>query len=326
MAVAKVKKPVVKAPVPVKKPAPAAQPDSSSGEALAAVKTEYYAFNMQLDEALTGRTKFSLLDFLGDWWVSMTATERPDVDIPVNVIANAIRYAIVRRGYTKVGKIPGQLFTQNYEAAMRAAGGTPIAEAGFTQRSAELFRYEEVSVAGQTTVNLNKSEATMAVKKNTTANSGSSSSSKSKKTEGGPTVFGTICELLREGTHTDDDIEKTVTKKFAGRPFKRSYIAISRADINAGRRGDVPKNPIERLVDVNGKLTPASKAPKAEPTKKAHKKVDPANDPLKKLAGIDATKKVAAPAKKAAVAPVKKPAAASTPAAAPVKKPVPKKK
>ena len=95
-----------------------------------------------------------------------------------------------------------------------------------------------------------------------------------------------VCQMLVERKYTDEEILSTIKKEYQDRSEKqiKVYISCQRNDINAGRKKRfIVDSPIERLIKVDGKIIPKSQAP-AKPSKK---KIDPENDPLKKIAGID---------------------------------------
>ena len=101
--------------------------------------------------------------------------------------------------------------------------------------------------------------------------------------------FGCITRLVLEQKFTDDEIHAMVLKE-GHKAFPKSGVSVARWTINQSLTG----KKIERFVKVDGKLVPKSQAPKKVG---ARKKVDPANDPLKKLAGIAARPKAAKPKK-----------------------------
>jgi len=100
------------------------------------------------------------------------------------------------------------------------------------------------------------------------------------KREQGDTVNAYCRNLLLERKYTDEQVLEKVEKKYPDGKFKKQYIPCKRWDLNH----DGARPPIEKMVKVDGKLIPKSKAPKKSKTKKKYTKD---NDPLSKVAGID---------------------------------------
>lgn len=103
---------------------------------------------------------------------------------------------------------------------------------------------------------------------------------------------GFMTAMVLEKKFTDEQIYDMTVKKY--KVCRKPAISVARWTLNQALSKD---KQIERLVDVDGKNVPQSKAP-VKPKKSARKAVDPDKDPLKKLAGIVAHKKVAAKKKK----------------------------
>ncbi len=113
-----------------------------------------------------------------------------------------------------------------------------------------------------------------------------------EKKEGDMSRNGFMTAMVLEKKYTDEEIYEMTVKKY--KSCRKPAISVARWTLNQALSAD---KQIERLVKVDGKNIPQSKAP-AKPKKTARKVVDPAKDPLKKLAGIDVHKKAQAKAKK----------------------------
>ncbi len=103
---------------------------------------------------------------------------------------------------------------------------------------------------------------------------------------------GFMTAMVLEKKYTDEEIYEMTVKKY--KECRKPAISVARWTLNQALSAD---KQIERLVKVDGKNVPLSKAP-AKPKKSARKAVDPDKDPLKKVAGIDVHKKAKAKAKK----------------------------
>lgn len=91
--------------------------------------------------------------------------------------------------------------------------------------------------------------------------------------------------MLLDRKYTDEQILEAIQKQCPDKPFKKGQISCNRWDLN---NKDMVKPPIEKLVEVDGKLVPKSQLP----VKTKKKKYTEENDPLNKIAGIK-TKKMA---------------------------------
>lgn len=102
-----------------------------------------------------------------------------------------------------------------------------------------------------------------------------------------------IIESLLAGKFTDEEIVVKVRETMPEREEKKIMKMINdlRWNINQGRIkwASTPKDPIIRLVRVDGKLVPKSDAPKKSGSRKAKPKYTPETDPLNTIAGIDTT-------------------------------------
>jgi hypothetical protein len=95
-------------------------------------------------------------------------------------------------------------------------------------------------------------------------------------------------ELMLSRKYTDAQIVEKANKQFPDYQINTSFVSGSRWNLNRGGRGlTKPKTPVERMVEVDGKIVPASEKPK----RKTKKKYTEENDPLRKTAGINVHKK-----------------------------------
>lgn len=226
---------------------------------LQAAWREYQRFNGALEAVLAGKTTFSVVDFLRDNWRSYTGADYPTVTVPVREVAMAIRYLIMKRGYVAAAQPTSPLFEQNMTAALAAARGTPVEQAGFGERSLQQRKYDEQTPEGQTFINLNTKEATMATKK-TQQQPEDSVENVSKATE----ILNMAATFICSRQHTDDEIVGAVNAHHGTNAITAKKVARVRRRINSGRRAqygfEKPKEAYVRLVRVDDKLVPKVEA------------------------------------------------------------------
>lgn len=116
--------------------------------------------------------------------------------------------------------------------------------------------------------------------------------------ERGTTRNGLVVEMLLEKKFTDKQIKEAVNAKFAPLTLNPAAIPVARANLNK-----TLSEPIERLVEIDGKVMPKSEAP-AKEKGATRKKVDPDNDPLRKI-GVKVSEKPKAAAKPRVATPKK---------------------
>jgi hypothetical protein len=227
---------------------------------------EFQRFNNMVEACLSGKTAFSIVDYLRDNWRLYTGADYPSVPVPVCEVATAIRYIIMKRGYTAVGQQPTALFEQNMIASMAAACGVPVADAGFGARSLEQRKYEEESIAGRTVINLNTKEANMAAKK-TQQQPVDSVETSSKATQ----VLNMAATLICARQHSDEEIVAEVNAVHGAGALTPKKVGRVRRRINNGKRVqygfEKPKEAYCRLVRVDGKLVAKSEASEAKASK-----------------------------------------------------------
>ncbi len=100
-------------------------------------------------------------------------------------------------------------------------------------------------------------------------------------------------KMVKAQKYTDEQIVAEVNEKFpqyVGKKFDKKECDRTRWMIkNNLIHGIITADwPYESCVEFEGKIYPRSKKPR--PPKKSRAKVDPANDPLKKVAGVDVSK------------------------------------
>ena len=96
----------------------------------------------------------------------------------------------------------------------------------------------------------------------------------------GKTRNGLVVELLLERKYSDQQIRDKVNKSFSPLELNPVAITVARARLNEALSSG---QQIERLVEVDGKVIPKSKAPKTGKASKKRKPVDPKNDRLAKV-------------------------------------------
>ena len=131
-----------------------------------------------------------------------------------------------------------------------------------------------------------------------------------------------ITDMMCEQKHTDEMIIAAVEKAYPDERKGKAaeYLASTRSHFNNGKRTCATvKLPIVKLAMYEGKIVPASTIPKSAKTAKP--KIDHDNDPLKKIGGIDLSKK---PAEKSAVVTAKAPKPPKAAVATLAAKPAPK--
>jgi hypothetical protein len=198
-------------------------------------------------------------------------------DINANTAKLKIQYELMKRGYEKANVMLPQRFADNYKRV-------------FEGKETALDRCEKEGFLGNLTIN-----KTNSIQKE-------DDMSERKLTPNSIIVSG-----LTDRKFTDEEIVANVQREFPDEKDTKHLLTrvfLVRSAINGGRmlKDWAEKNGrIEKLVRVDGKLVAKTTLPKAEPKRKAKPTVDPANDPLKKTAGIDLAKKPTAKDKAANV-------------------------
>lgn len=252
---------------------------------LARARTQHDAFLTMFNSG-----SFPIEQTIRNWWPVAFAEPFPsDCMFSLQECKVMIQYQLYRIGYRQAGVPEPEEFTKGYE---RYFSNVPTILRQCEQEN-ELSRLYINKILTQS------KEGQMTTKEKAVK----------VPSEKRVTPTGICMKMLYERKHTDEEILAEIAKQFPGDDVGKwlPRISINRSDVNAGRKGEAPAEPMERLYRIDGKLVKKSALPKTEkPAKKS--KIDPENDPLKKIAGIDTSKKITTgkapkpPAEKAAPA------------------------
>ena len=263
---------------------------------MAKVKTQHDAFL-----TMCNSERFPIEQTIINWWPAAFGEPFPsDYTLSVQECKVRIQYQLMYLGYNKNGVNPPERFNVNYKKyfegtpdLLRQCENENLLSKTFINPKQFLPEEDSMSVSKKASVVTTDAPAKKAVIVASTASKAVKAPKPVVEKSTKKTIGQYIGELLTAERYLDEEIVKMVVAEFPGTNFKNT--SDSRSKFNRGVGYPVPPNVIEKIVEVDGKRYKKSEVPKAE--KKSRTKVDPANDPLKQIAGIDTTKKSVTTAK-----------------------------